>query len=134
MTYARETKVPVDRSRAEIESTLRRYGAKEFAFGHRVGRADVAFRLKDRNVRISLPLPQGDSRADQQLTRARWRALLLVMKAKLESVDAGIETFEQAFFANIVMPDGRTVYESARGTVQLAYEKGAVLPLLPPPG
>ena len=33
------------------------------------------------------------------------------MKAKLEVVETGIETFEQAFLANIVTADNMTVYE-----------------------
>lgn len=49
----------------------------------------------------------------EKATRQRWRALALVIKAKLEAVASGITEFEQEFLAHIVLPDGRTV----RGTV-----------------
>ena len=45
----------------------------------------------------------------ERAERQRWRALLLVLKAKLESVESNIETFENAFLAQIVMPGDQTV-------------------------
>jgi len=51
------------------------------------------------------------SRAEwEKSTRQIWRALLLAVKSKLESVESGIETFDEAFFAHIVIPGkGRTI-------------------------
>ena len=40
--------------------------------------------------------------AHDQACRQKWRALLLVVKAKLEAVSAGISTLEAEFLANIV--------------------------------
>ena len=37
--------------------------------------------------------------------------LLLAIKSKFEVVDTGIETFDEAFLANIVSAGGQTVYE-----------------------
>jgi hypothetical protein len=48
-------------------------------------------------------------KAWEQVTRQRWRALALVIKAKLEAVTSGISTFEAEFLANTMLPDGRTV-------------------------
>ena len=44
----------------------------------------------------------------EQACRQRWRALLLIIRAKLEAAEAGISTLETEFLANIVLPDGRT--------------------------
>jgi hypothetical protein len=60
--YAAETSVPADRSRAEIESTLRRYGATKFAYGWVEGDtgdqiAQLVFEAHGRRVRFRLPLP-----------------------------------------------------------------------------
>ena len=44
------------------------------------------------------------------------------------------KTVEEAFLAHVVLPDGRTVYESTKKTVALAYETGQTQPLLPAPG
>jgi hypothetical protein len=129
--FAANTSVPVDRTRQEVEQTLTRYGATAFGYMTTAGKAVILFEAKDRKIKITVPLPDGDSERDRKMARQRWRALLLVIKAKLESVESGIETLEEAFFANIVMPDGMTVYEKARTNVALAYSGGKVQALLP---
>lgn len=158
MTYAANTAVSVDKSRAEIELTLRRYGADTFHSGWDPTNAFVAFRMRDRFVRLSLPLPAKDEKrfrekpvansfyrvrvlskqqsleAYEQELRTRFRALLLVVKAKLESVEAGIETFEQAFLAHIVLPDNTLVGERVAVLVADAYRTGSMNNLLPAPG
>ena len=60
----------------------------------------------------------------EQALRTRWRALLLCIKAKLESVESGIETFDTAFMAQIVLPDGRTVEERVLPEIEKAYLTG----------
>jgi hypothetical protein len=129
--YAATTDVPADRSRSEIEKTLARYGADQFAYGTTPEAAIVAFRMKDRRVKFVLPLPGQKHRNPEQETRTRWRCLLLCIKAKLESVESEIETFEDAFLAHIVLPSGQTVAETVRDNIRIAYESGTVPPLLP---
>ncbi len=150
MTYARGTEVSVEKSRAEIESTLKRYGATHFAYMTEPLRAVIAFVAKERRIRFDLPLPDMEKfsrtparravrtpdekfKAWEQACRERWRALHLCIKAKLESVEAGIENFEEAFLAHVVMPDGQTVAEHTRSRIAQAYENGSSIPLLPPP-
>jgi hypothetical protein len=59
----------------------------------------------------------------EQAARQKWRALLLLVKAKLGAVDAKIAAFEEAFVGDIVMPEtGRTVWESVREPIALAYQ------------
>lgn len=151
-TYAAGTEVPADRSRAEIERTLRRYGAKAFAYAWEEDGAPVAtiaFKLADRQVRMRLPLPNPESReftvtptgksrtaaaataAYEQATRQKWRALALVVKAKLEAVDAGISTVEREFLADIALPGGTTVGEWAAPQLAAVYA-GASMPALMP--
>jgi hypothetical protein len=57
--YATSTKVGSDRSIAEIERTLMRYGARGFMYGRDEdrGAAVIAFKANDRQVRFVLPLP-----------------------------------------------------------------------------
>ncbi len=128
--YASETTVPVEKSRAEIEETLRRYKASAFTSGWTENAAMVAFKLNDLFIRFVLPiLPVTDKkfavrivrghrvgatepqrqRAHEQEMRQRWRALLLVVKAKLEAVECGISTLEKEFLAFIVMPNDQTL-------------------------
>jgi hypothetical protein len=48
----------------------------------------------------------------------------------LESAERGIEEFEDAFLANIVMPGGQTVSEMARPTIESHYNGDTSIPLL----
>ena len=125
--FAENTSVPVERSRAEIERLIIRYGATSTAFMSAPGRAMILFEAKARRVVFELPLPdinekrfQRDGRGSlrtpakrhdawEQACRQRWRALALVIKAKLEAVESEITTFEDEFLAHIMMPDGQTV-------------------------
>lgn len=150
MTYAKGTSVSVEKSRAEIETILQRYGATHFAYMVGPGKATIGFQAKDRRVRFDLPLPSVDAKEFardgrgtvrtqikryevwEQACRERWRALSLCIKAKLESVESRIETFESAFMAHIVMPNGQTIGEIAVPRIAQIYA-GSDVPLLPPP-
>jgi hypothetical protein len=147
--YAQRTSVDSGATRAEIERTLTKYGAKSFMYGWDENRAALAFTINDRQVRFVLPMPDRNDRrfthtpakgqarsADaaakeyDQAVRQSWRALALVVKAKLEAVASGIVTFDQEFFAHLVLPNNQTVFEAAGPAVVTAYETGTIGPLL----
>lgn len=144
--YAEDTTVPVERSRAEIEKICTNYGAERFATGWDKNQAMVMFRMKDRYVRIELPLPiLGDLNASSwerkdglfystdklaQETRRRWRCLVLYIKAKLDSVESQIVSFEEAFLSHIVLPNGQTVGQSTLPHIAETYRTGQDIPLL----
>lgn len=148
--YAEGTSVSSEKSRAEIERTLTRYGADQFLYGWKDDHALVAFRMNGRHIKFLLPMPNrdddefvytpsetkmrdadGQQAAFEKAIRQRWRALALVIKAKLESVEAGITVFDEEFMAHIVMPDGLTVSEHMLPQIDSAYETGNMPPLLP---
>ena len=126
--YAKRTKIPPDRTRIQIEELMRRRGADQFFTGGDNERALLAFRIHGRHMRFVLPL--GDARTQQQVM-ARWRALWLVIKAKLEAIDIGIMTIEEAFLAETVLPDRHTVAEIMLPQIESAYGTGKMPPLLP---
>lgn len=146
--YAESTQVPSDRSRAEIEKILTRYGADEFAYATRRDMAVVQFSAEGRTIRFTMPLPDRDDeaftltptgrersstqaeQAYEQAVRQKWRALALVIKAKLEAVASGIVTFEQEFLPHILLPGGNTVYQETAPAIEAAYSTGEVRPLL----
>ncbi len=133
MTYAATTTVAPEKSRAEIEAALKRYGATGFAYMSGETRAMIMFETKDRRLRFDLPLPKDDgSKKVQQVIRSKWRGLLLCIKAKLESVESRIETFDEAFLSHVVLSDGSTVYEHTRERIEQHYRDGGALdaPLL----
>ena len=145
--YASNTNVSSELSRIEIEKTLIRYGADNFAYAISAGKAMVGFTMNDRQIRFALPLPKqeefrltptGRERSDnsryeawEQACRQRWRAMNLVIKAKLEAVECGISVFDDEFMANIVLPDGNTVGDFMKPQIEQAYISGTVPKMLP---
>lgn len=146
--YASETTVSPENSRAEIERTLTRYGASSFMYGWDATRAVIMFEMNGRRLKFVLPLPdrnefvrtevkrqvrssEAQQAAFDKAVRQRWRALALVIKAKLEAVEAEIAEFEEEFLAHIVLPNGQTVGEFVVPQVRLAYENGRMPALLP---
>lgn len=118
MTYAAGTTVPVERTKAEIEKLVRKYGAKGFAIGWHGDQTQISFIARERHIRFTILVPQ-----NAQPARSKWRTLLLLVKAKLEAVDAKVVSFEEAFVGDIVMPDtGKTVWEMTREQIRLGYE------------
>lgn len=148
-TYAAGTDVSTDKSIAEIRRTLQRWGATQFLWGEEATRAVVAFQMRGRQVRFELPMPDRAAKeftrtptgrpraatqareAHEQAVRQRWRALNLVIKAKLEAVEARVSTFETEFLSHTVLPNGRTVAEEIEPTVTRAYETQQMPELLP---
>jgi hypothetical protein len=125
--YAARTTVTPQKSRAEIEAVIKRYGATGFNSGWQGEDVRVEFLCKDRHIRFVMREPPGE-----QAKRQKWRALLLLVKAKLEAVDAKIVTFEEAFLSDIVMSDGKTVWERVRDPIALEYSQRKLTSLIAP--
>jgi len=140
MTYAAETEVPISQTRQEIERMLESVGATSFGYLAEPGKALIAFQFNGMLVRFVLPLPglkayelnaskrlrnQKDQNSAQAKDhRSRWRALGLGIKAKLVFVESGIRTFEQEFLADFVMPNGKTLGDSAIPQLAEAVKSG----------
>ena len=133
MAYGKDTEVPFERSIAEIVGLVRKAGAQQIAQMEEPEHYTLQFRLAQRAIRFRVTFPtaaevaakkgprQDAARFEAQWRRQRARALLLVIKAKLESVESGVETFEQAFLANVVLPGGGTVHERVTDAIALEY-------------
>lgn len=156
MAYAKNTEVPVDRSRIDIERCLEKYGARGFYYGSEAGRIMIGFRMLNESgtilaVRMMLDMPNPDDgefcltdtgrnrtaeaarKSYEQACRSRWRALLLIVKAKMEAVSIGISTIEREFMPDILLPSGRTIGEEVADQ-RKALEGGGRLKLLPGAG
>ena len=126
--YASRTRVPADKTRLQIEELMRKRGADQFFSGADGQRAVLAFRLNGRHIRFVLPL---EGLRSEQQRMARWRALWLVTKAKLEAIDIGILTLEEAFLADTILPNRQTVAEVMLPQIEDAYRSGEMPKLLP---
>lgn len=125
--YAGNTTVSPEKSQAEIQTILRRYGADQFGVieNSKLREASVVFEYNGILIKLTVGLPSrsefettdtGRERTEQaietalnQAIKQRWRALLLAIKAKLEAIECGISTVEQEFMAFMIMPDGRSL-------------------------
>lgn len=153
--YAKGTTVRPEATRDEIERTLNRYGADQFVYGWDDERqmAIIGFRLKGMQIRLVLKLPAADEQRfrytpDRRLRRndvatrqaweaakrQAWRELLLIIKAKLVAVEAGVVEFATEFLPYIVLPGGQTVGEHLEPQLPTVLATGEVPSLLPLPG
>lgn len=94
--------------------------------------AMLSFRLKERSIRLDVPMPtqrEVGTKANLEVrTRERWRAIALIVKAKLQAVEAGVDSIETAFLANVVTGDGRTVGQILLPRMSEAVTAGRLLP------
>jgi hypothetical protein len=127
MTYAATTKVPVSQSISEIQALVKKNGGTKITTMDDDDTYIVAFLMLDRSIKFTVTFDGGTS---EQLRRSRFRALGLVMKAKFESIEAGVETFEQAFLANVVTATGATVYDRVKDSIAIEYDSNTVRPLM----
>lgn len=118
--YASETDVPVERSKRQIELLLQQHGAEAYHTGWDKDRDIIEFGWKGKQIRFVLKRfdrtqfelsergyarnVRQQTQAYDQADRSRWRALYLVIRAKLEAVERGIAIFEEEFMAFIVVP------------------------------
>lgn len=147
--FAEGTKVAIETTRAELEKALRAYGADTIVMGWDGPVSTIAFRVRGRHVRYTIErpshaesivreYPSGKSRPAHLYAEAiaaehrrRWRALLLIVKAKLELVASGDADFEDEFLAHTMLPDGTTVGEWIEPQLDQAYQSGHMPGLLP---
>lgn len=137
------TEVAVERSQAEIRKLLYAKGARNFSFAETEvdgqSFAAVDFIHEEQRVRVRVPLkPVSQRLLAQKVQRARgrtreqiaadmldqearriWRVLFHGLKARLVSVEEGVETFEEAFLAHLVDPvTGITMWEAIKGVIE----------------
>ena len=134
--YAKNTAVSCEKSKVEIERTLVRYGATHFAYTTMPEGAVVQFVKGGKRIRFLVPMPPKPDgggwggatavRRWEKSQRQKWRALALVIKAKLEAVLSGICTFEEEFLAHIVLPNNKTAGQEMIPRIDEAYATGKV--------
>lgn len=157
MSYAEGTSVSPEKTRLDLDKLLQRHGADQRVTGvdDAIG-AFCMFRIDGRHVRLRVPIPtleqcwpakgkeprgwhmwhrdagqrQWVERRRDQYERERWRALLLLVKAKLEYVALGLSTIEREFLADVVLPNGRNVHDELAADIQAAYLDGKMPKLL----
>lgn len=112
------TRVPVNRSQAQIVETLQRYGATGFGFHTKADVVTVTFHVPGSDGRehtVAIPVDVARVRAKlkaakvnrianpEQAERVAWRIVLDWIDAALSAVSIGAQTIEEAFYAHTVV-------------------------------
>jgi hypothetical protein len=144
--YAEGTAVSVESSRGEITGVLTKHGCMRMAWATEPEGDTLQFELGGQQYRFKIVRPTVDavkamyredgrdwsrvydaqSKVDAEWRR-RWRAHVLLLKAKLEFVEGGDTTLEQEFMPALVTKNGATLGElmaTAKGQ-QLLLGTGA---------
>ena len=132
--YAKNTTVPVARSKQKIEELLVSYGIEESFMGRSPRGDGIGWKYKGKVYKMNVPTPnQNDFNTEnqyQQAIRQRWRILYMSMKMKFEEIDAGVISFEDQFLAQMSLPDGTTVADFMRLPDNIARLEKTKMPRL----
>lgn len=144
--YAEGTKVPLEKSLAEINGMLSRLNCSQTMTMQTDDHFMVAFVIDKVAYKMSVPKPnpkekrftevgingsttkpatpkQHAEKVQQEMAR-RMRALAALIKARLVAVDEGITTMERAFIGDIVAgPNGQTVADMIVPQIANALER-----------
>lgn len=114
--YAEGTSVSVEASRAELSAILTRYKVYKQGWAFDQDGDALIFEFDGRSYRFSIPRPtvedihrmypnhrDTDAKLEQEWKR-RWRAHVLLLKAKLEFIDGGMTSLEDELMANLLVP------------------------------
>lgn len=122
--YAEGTSVTVESSRGEISGILAKHGVQKMGWATDVIGDTLMFELSGYSFRFFIAKPtMAEIRRDypnaydheKKLAgewRRRWRANVLLLKAKLEFIDSGDTTLIRELLPYAVLTDGRTLEQS----------------------
>lgn len=144
--FAENTDVSVERSEAELKGLLVKHGAIRVGTLMDTDATVVVFEMNGRRIRqdVKHPNPEdyqenpkGQQRTEAQIKaavdqelRRRWRAIVLITKAKLEMIAAGMGSFEAEFMAQTVLANGETVGEQLLPRIAKVYNSGTMPSLM----
>lgn len=149
--FAEGTSVEARTSKHELEDMLAKHGAHGFLTAwleeNGTQHSLVQFQISGRMVKYIIRMPTAEEvektgtgqtrhkpelieKARQAEYRRRWRALILIIKAKLEMVAGGDSTFEREFLADIMLTNGSTVGDMISGQLAAMYTDGKLPRLL----
>lgn len=124
--YAQGTTVTVEKSRAEIESLVKKNGGKNFCYFSSPNAEVFIFEAFNRRLKFTVKMPKISgyyttkqlAEKTQAEYRRLFRVLILRLKAKFESVKSGDVSADEEFLANIVDYKNQTVWEAIEPTLE----------------
>lgn len=137
--YAENTAVPVERSRAEMSYILTKHGVERQGWMTGPEGDQLGFVLRGRSYRLTIEKPTmawAEANAGPRTPyedaiarewRRRWRANVMLLKAKLEFADDDTTTVERELMPYLLTKGGKTVGELVESG---AAEAAVGVPLL----
>lgn len=134
--YAEGTAVSVESSRGEISGILTKHGVLKMGWMSEPTGDALVFDLGGYSFRFNIPRPTmadiysmypnayDPEKKLQGEWRRRWRANVLLLKAKLEFIDSGDTTLIRELLPYAILPGGRTVEETIAGGGMKLLEAG----------
>lgn len=122
--FAEGTTVSVDSSRGEITGLLAKHGVQRMAWAHEPEGDQLTFELAGHRYLFRIAMPtlteirrMYPSAYDEQKKldgewRRRWRANVLLLKAKLEFAEGEASTVVRELMPYALLRDGRTLEEA----------------------
>lgn len=141
--YAKNTSVPIAKSRGEIQKLLRDWGCSRISWEDDYDEEEATLRFvwyRDEvpfPARFRLNLDPGEAMTKtqhDQFQRSSHRVLLIWIKAALNAVEAGLVSAEAVFLPWLEGYDGRTVAEVALPQIEKLLTMPANATLSLPPG
>lgn len=121
--YAEGTKVSVEKSRAELTTILTKHGIERQAWMTGPEGDQLGFVYRGRSYRLQVNKPtyaeatshlsyttSGMNYVEKEWMR-RWRALVLLLKAKIEFAEGDDDAFVREFMPFLLTAGGRTLEE-----------------------
>jgi len=132
--YAKNTTVPITRTKIQIQDLLISWGIEEFFFGTSPRGDGIGFKYEGKVYKHNVSMPPNKNilsdRQYEQKVRQRWRILYMSLKMKLEEIDDGGISFEDQFLAMMCLPDGSTVGEFMKLPENIARLEETKMPKL----
>lgn len=135
--YAEGTTVTVPSSRGEITGILTKHGVETMGWASSPTGDALHFELAGRSFRLDIAKPtvddifrlwpnhrDTDAKRDVEWRR-RWRATVLLLKAKLEFADGETSTIERELMPYMLLRDGTTLGMAIEGGKVPLLEAGA---------
>lgn len=137
--YALGTRTSIESSLKEISNLVERFNGDGFWQGREGNVYQAGFKKDGRVYRLTVPRPErgGKFQTEDQVQneyKRRWRCLVLYAKSSMVAVEEQLTTTEAAFMQYLMLPDGRTVGETAPENIDEMYKTGQVRPLMLPGG
>lgn len=140
--YAANTKVSVQASRLELEKILGKYGARSHGVETKPDFVAINFELCATRYRLEVPMPGFPNGYPigacpdhpacsnrcryypahvEQAKRERWRAIIMMVKSKLELSRLGVSSVEKEFMGSLLLPGRDETLATAFGRAMQRY-------------